>query len=149
MCSLFFTYWCNWQYSTNTLYWCCKHKVSNSKSVGIFAAHCLFVRIAHSAEERGNGNMFFKMAARFKNKRTSIITVRDQYLTFAMFPAPLTSRWSLPLKSVWNANLQEALRRGSPGSSPADARLPLPFRTWHTTISLENNTWIMTRNKIE
>jgi hypothetical protein len=33
-------------------------------------------------------------------KRTSITTVWDQYLSFAAsFPAPLVSQWSLPLRS--------------------------------------------------
>jgi hypothetical protein len=33
-----------------------------------------------------------------KEKRTSITTIQDQYLSFASFPAPLVSQWSLPLK---------------------------------------------------
>ncbi len=32
-----------------------------------------------------------------KRKGTSITTVRDQYLSFATFPTPLVSHWSLPL----------------------------------------------------
>jgi hypothetical protein len=32
-----------------------------------------------------------------KDKRTSIITVRDQHLSFASFLALLVSHWSLPL----------------------------------------------------
>jgi hypothetical protein len=40
------------------------------------------------------------MATKYKEKRTSITTVRDQYLSFATFPTPpplLVSHWSLIL----------------------------------------------------
>jgi hypothetical protein len=33
-----------------------------------------------------------------KEKRTSITTVPDQYLSFATFLTPLVSHWSLPIK---------------------------------------------------
>ncbi len=38
------------------------------------------------------------MAAKLKDKRTSITTVRDQFQSFATFPTPLVSHWSLPLR---------------------------------------------------
>jgi hypothetical protein len=37
------------------------------------------------------------MAAKLKEKRTSITTVRDQFLSFATFPNHLFSHWPLPL----------------------------------------------------
>jgi hypothetical protein len=37
------------------------------------------------------------MAARYREKRTSITTVRDQYLSFATFPTPLIFHYPLPL----------------------------------------------------
>jgi hypothetical protein len=38
------------------------------------------------------------MAARYREKRTSITTVRDQYLSSATFPTPLIFHYPLPLK---------------------------------------------------
>jgi hypothetical protein len=40
------------------------------------------------------------MAAKLKDKRISITTVRDQCQSFATFPSHLIFHWSLPLISV-------------------------------------------------
>jgi hypothetical protein len=40
------------------------------------------------------------MAARYREKRTSITTVRDQYLSSATFPAPFIFHYPLPLMSL-------------------------------------------------
>ncbi len=46
-----------------------------------------------------NGNRIkSKMAARNREKRTSITTVRDQYLSSATFPTPLIFHYPLPLR---------------------------------------------------
>ena len=37
------------------------------------------------------------MAAKYRDKRTLITTVRGQYLSFATFPTPLLSHYPLPL----------------------------------------------------
>jgi hypothetical protein len=42
----------------------------------------------------------FKMAAKFKNKRTLISTMRAQYRVFAIFAPPLVSHWSLLKKRI-------------------------------------------------
>ncbi len=39
-----------------------------------------------------------KMAAKLKDERTYIITVRDEFLSFATFPTPLRSHYLLSLK---------------------------------------------------
>jgi len=48
------------------------------------------------------------MAAKLKDKKTSITTVRDQFQSFATFPTPLASHWSLPLNVLFDM-LQEKL----------------------------------------
>ena len=52
----------------------------------------------------GKGNIINPRWRPNKKKRTSITTVQDQYLSFASFPAPLVSHWSLPL---WQAKRQD------------------------------------------
>ncbi len=52
-----------------------------------------------SAWVSGNGKRSkSKMAARYREKRTLITTVRDQYLSSATFPTPLIFHYPLPLK---------------------------------------------------
>jgi hypothetical protein len=46
-----------------------------------------------------------KMAARYREKRTSITTVRDQYLSSATFPTPLNFHYPLPLESEEKKNI--------------------------------------------
>jgi hypothetical protein len=54
----------------------------------------------HSAGVSGKGNRInSQMAAKLKEKRTSITTVRDQFLSFATFPTPLLSHYPLPLRA--------------------------------------------------
>ncbi len=54
-----------------------------------------------------NGNRIkSKMAARYREKRTSITTVWDQYLSSATFPNPLIFHYPLPL-NVTNAVLSK------------------------------------------
>jgi hypothetical protein len=48
------------------------------------------------------------MAAKLKEKRTSITTVRDQNLSFATFPTPLLFHYPLPLKKPQHFKLLEA-----------------------------------------
>ncbi len=66
----------------------------------MFAAPVLIDRSMtnFSARVGGNGKRIkSKMAARYKEKRTSITTVRDQYLSSATFPTPLIFHYPLPL----------------------------------------------------
>jgi hypothetical protein len=42
------------------------------------------------------------MAAKLKNKRTSITTMGAKAQAFDIFPTPLSSHWSLPLKPTEN-----------------------------------------------
>jgi hypothetical protein len=68
----------------------------------MFAAPVLIYRSMtnFSAWVGGNGNRIkSKMAARYREKRTSITTVRDQYLSSATFPTPLIFHYPLPLMS--------------------------------------------------
>ncbi len=60
-----------------------------------------------SAWVGGNWNRIkSKMAARYREKRTSITTVRDQYLSYATFPTPLIFHYSLPLSVQIRKDLQ-------------------------------------------
>jgi hypothetical protein len=66
----------------------------------MFAAPVLIDRSMtnFSAQVGGNGNRIkSKMPARYREKRTSITTVRDQYLSSATFPTPLIFHYPLPL----------------------------------------------------
>jgi hypothetical protein len=46
----------------------------------------------------GNGNMFFfQNGGKLNKKKTSVTMVQSIYFSFATFPTPLSSRWSLPL----------------------------------------------------
>ncbi len=48
------------------------------------------------------------MAAKLKEKRTRITTVRGQYLSFAIFPTHLISHWSLPFMATYRINFLSA-----------------------------------------
>ncbi len=67
----------------------------------MFAAPTLIdrSRTNYSAGVSGNGNKIkSKMAAKYRDNRTSITTVREQYLSYATFPTPLIFHYPLPLK---------------------------------------------------
>ncbi len=69
----------------------------------MFAAPILIDRSItnFSAGVSGNDNRIkYKMAAKYRDKRTSITTVRDQYLSYATFPTPLIFHYPLPLRRV-------------------------------------------------
>jgi hypothetical protein len=52
----------------------------------------------YSAGVSGNGNRIkSKMAANYREKRTSITTTRDQHLSYATFATPLFFHYPLPL----------------------------------------------------
>ncbi len=74
----------------------------------MFAAPILIDRSItnFSAGVSGNGNRIkSKMAARYRDKHTSITTVRDQYLSYATFPTPLIFHYPLPLTSAFTLTL--------------------------------------------
>jgi hypothetical protein len=53
----------------------------------------------YSAGVSGNGNRFkSKMAAKYRDKPTSITNVRDQYPSYDIFPTHLIFHYPLPLK---------------------------------------------------
>jgi hypothetical protein len=67
----------------------------------MFAAPILIDRSMtnFSAVVSGNGNRIkSKMAAKYRDKRTLITTVRDQCLSYATFPTPLIFHYPIPLK---------------------------------------------------
>jgi hypothetical protein len=66
----------------------------------MFAAPILIDRSMtnYSAGVSGNGNRIkSKMAAKYRDKRTSITTVRDQYPSYDIFPTHLIFHYPLPL----------------------------------------------------
>ncbi len=66
-----------------------------------------------SAWVGGNRNRIkSKMAPRYIEKRTSITTVRDQYLSSATFPTPFIFHYPLPLEEK-NAKLQHVPHPGT------------------------------------
>ncbi len=70
----------------------------------MFAAPILIDRsIANfSAGVSRNGNIIkSKMAAKYRDKRASITTVRDQYQSYATFPTPLIFHYPLPFSIFW------------------------------------------------
>jgi hypothetical protein len=70
------------------------------KSSVILAAHAIIDRsmTIRWAGVSGKGNKSNpRWQPKLKEKRTSITTVRDQFLSFTTFPTPLVSHWSLPL----------------------------------------------------
>jgi hypothetical protein len=67
----------------------------------MFAAPILIDRSMtnYLAGVSGNGNRIkSKMAAKYRDKRTSITTVRDQYPPYDIFPTHLIFHYPLPLK---------------------------------------------------
>jgi hypothetical protein len=67
----------------------------------MFAAPILIDRSMtnYSAGVSGNGNRIkSKMAAKYRDKRTSITTVRDQYPSYDIFPTHLIFHYPLPLR---------------------------------------------------
>ncbi len=66
----------------------------------MFAAPILIDRLMtnYSAGASGNGKRIkSKMAAKYRDKRTSITTVRDQYPSYDIFPTHLIFHYPLPL----------------------------------------------------
>ncbi len=64
-----------------------------------FSTFCLFMGALpqNSVLLGGNTNTFeLKTKAKFKDKRTSIATIRDPYRTYATLPTPLGSYYRLP-----------------------------------------------------
>jgi hypothetical protein len=71
----------------------------------MFAAPILIDRLMtnYSAGVSGNGNRIkSKMAAKYRDKRTFITTVLEQYPLYDIFPTHLIFHYPLPLKVVGN-----------------------------------------------
>ncbi len=69
----------------------------------MFAVPILIDRsMNYSAGVSGNGNRIkSKMAAKYRDKRTSITAVRDQYPSYDIFPTCLIFHYPLPLKVIF------------------------------------------------
>jgi hypothetical protein len=75
----------------------------------MFAAPLLIDRSMtnYSTGVSGNGNRIkSKMAAKYRDKWTSITTVRDQYPSYDIFPTHLTFHYPLPLMITFFIFLQ-------------------------------------------
>jgi hypothetical protein len=82
--------------------------IKEKKSVDLRAPFCLFMRtlpIDFSLLWRKQNNIKSKKTAKLKLKRTLIAAVRDHYLTWAIFPDPLGSRYWLPLSTFFRCRL--------------------------------------------